>query len=156
MKNTEWPKFQDFNICPNILHVRRRRRRHGRRRRRWRRGYSNNSSALKRRRAINWIPLRKIVAAFRGTHVSPAKHSFGKCDRKVWQTDRQTDRRTDRRRTKWSLCVAMLRRRHKNLYSIYNRIWPILICWLYLTKLKLNSTWIEFIWPRSKEWERWK
>ena len=29
-------------------------------------------------------------------HVSPAKHSFGKCDRKVWQTDRQTDRRTDR------------------------------------------------------------
>ena len=31
----------------------------------------------------------KIVAAFRGMHVSPAKHSFGKCD--VWQTDRQTD-----------------------------------------------------------------
>ena len=27
--------------------------------------------------------------------------------------DRQTDRRTDRRRTKLSLCVAMLRRRHK-------------------------------------------
>ena len=25
----------------------------------------------------------KIVAAFRGMHVSPAKHSFGKCDRKV-------------------------------------------------------------------------
>ena len=57
---------------------------------------------------------RKIVAAFRGMHVSPAKHSFGKCDRKVWQTDRQTDRHTDGRRTKWSLCVAMLRRRHKN------------------------------------------
>ena len=36
---------------------------------------------------------------------------------RVWQTDRQTDgqtdRRTDGRRTKWSLCVAMLRRRHK-------------------------------------------
>ena len=30
----------------------------------------------------------EIVAAFRGTHVSPAKHSFGKCDRR---TDRQTD-----------------------------------------------------------------
>ena len=36
--------------------------------------------------------LQKIVAAFRGMHVSPAKHSFGKCDRR---TDRQTDRRTD-------------------------------------------------------------
>ena len=119
--------------------------------------------------------IHKIVAAFRGMHVSPAKHSFGKCDRKVWQTDGQTDRRTDwrttdkvipmcryasqatqsvtdgrtdrqtdrltdkvipmcryasqatqsvtdrrtdrqtdRRRTKWSLCVAMLRRRHNN------------------------------------------
>ena len=45
------------------------------------------------------------MAAFRGMHVSPAKHSSGKCDRKVWQTDGQT---------KWSLCVAMLRRRHKN------------------------------------------
>ena len=37
-----------------------------------------------------------IVAAFRGMHVSPAKHSFGKCDRR---TDRQTDRRPDRRTT---------------------------------------------------------
>ena len=25
----------------------------------------------------------KVVAAFRGMHVSPAKHNFGKCDRKV-------------------------------------------------------------------------
>ena len=44
------------------------------------------------------VPVRlyslKIVAAFRGMHVSPAKHSFGKCDRKVWQTDRQTDGQT--------------------------------------------------------------
>ena len=31
-------------------------------------------------------------AAFRGMHVSPAKHSFGKCD---GQTDRQTDGQTD-------------------------------------------------------------
>ena len=54
---------------------------------------------------------KKIVAAFRGMRVSPAKHSFGKCDR---QTDRQTDRRADRQRTKWSLCVAMLCRWHKN------------------------------------------
>ena len=51
----------------------------------------------------------KIVAAFRVMHVSPATHSFGKCDRR---TDRQTDGQTDGRRTKWSLCVAMLRRRH--------------------------------------------
>ena len=42
------------------------------------------------------------------------------CETELWEchrrtgTDRQTDRRTDRRRTKWSLCVAMLRRRHKN------------------------------------------
>ena len=36
----------------------------------------------------------KIVAAFRGMHVSPAKYSFGKCDRKV--TDGQTEGRTDR------------------------------------------------------------
>ena len=35
---------------------------------------------------------KKIVSAFRGMHVSPAKHSFGKCDRR---TDRQTARQTD-------------------------------------------------------------
>ena len=29
------------------------------------------------------------------------------------QADTQTDGRTDKRRTKWSLCTAMLRRRHK-------------------------------------------
>ena len=33
------------------------------------------------------------MAAFRGMHVSPAKHSFRKCDR---QTDERTDGRTDR------------------------------------------------------------
>ena len=37
------------------------------------------------------------------------------CDRR---TDGQTDGWTDRRRTKWSLCVAMLRRRHKNYMVI--------------------------------------
>ena len=41
-----------------------------------------------------------IVAAFRGMHVSPAKHSSeGVTDGRT-QTDGQTDRRTDRRRTK--------------------------------------------------------
>ena len=62
---------------------------------------------------------KKIVTAFLGMHVSPAKHSFGKCDRRTdrrtdWRTARRIDRQTDRRRTKWSLCVAMHRRRHKN------------------------------------------
>ena len=33
------------------------------------------------------------MAAFREMHVSPAKHSFGKCDRRA---DRQTDGRADR------------------------------------------------------------
>ena len=33
----------------------------------------------------------KIVAAFQGMHVSPAKHSFGKCDRR---TDGQADGQT--------------------------------------------------------------
>ena len=37
--------------------------------------------------------VKKIVAAFRGMHVSPVKHSFGKCDRR---TDRRTDGRTDK------------------------------------------------------------
>ena len=61
------------------------------------------------------IIINKIVAAFRGMHVSPVKHSYlwlpKKCDHR---TDTQTDEWTDRRRTKWSLCAAMLRRRHKN------------------------------------------
>ena len=59
--------------------------------------------------------LKKIVAAFQGMDMSPAKHSFvwppRKCD---YRTDTQTDGQTDIRRTKWSLCAAMLRRQHKN------------------------------------------
>ena len=34
--------------------------------------------------------------------------------KKVWLPDRQTHAHTDRRRTKWSLCAAMLCRRHNN------------------------------------------
>ena len=45
--------------------------------------------------------IKKIVAAFPGMHVSPAKHSLEsvteKCDRR---TERQTDRQTDGRWTK--------------------------------------------------------
>ena len=55
------------------------------------------------------------MAAFRGMHVSPAKHSYAwlprKCDYRT-DTHTNTDGRTDRRKTTWSLCAAMLRRRH--------------------------------------------
>ena len=78
--------------------------------------------------SIDQARSQKIVAAFRGMHVLPAKHSYAwlprKCD---YLTDRRTDRKTeagqsdpyvplcyagdpDRRRTKWSLCAAILRR----------------------------------------------
>ena len=40
----------------------------------------------------------KIEAAFRGMHVSPAKHSYWSVT--DGRTDGQTDRQTDRRRTK--------------------------------------------------------
>ena len=43
-------------------------------------------------------------------HVSPAKYSNAWLPRKY---DYRTNRWTDRRQTKWSLCAAMLRRRHK-------------------------------------------
>ena len=58
---------------------------------------------------------KKKVAAFRGMHVSPAKHSFGKCDRQTdrqrdGRTDGQTDRQTDDRQSdpfvSLSLCFA--------------------------------------------------
>ena len=57
----------------------------------------------------------KIVAAFRGMHVSPAKHSYAWLPRKCYY-------RTDRRRTKWSLCAAMLHRRHNNSKSSGNSL----------------------------------
>ena len=54
------------------------------------------------------------MAAFRGMHVSPAKHSFAWLPRKCgYRTDGRTDRQT-----KWSLWAAMLRRRHKNDISV--------------------------------------
>ena len=59
---------------------------------------------------------RKIVAAFQGTHVWPAKHSFAWLPRKC---DYQIDRPTDRCQTKSSLCAAMLHRQHKIAFE-----WP--------------------------------
>ena len=73
---------------------------------------------------------QNIVAAFQGMHVSPAKHSFAWLS-KMWLSDRQTHTltHTDRRQTKWSLCAAMLRRRHNKIeptwkipYIRYNSI----------------------------------
>ena len=67
----------------------------------------NKMPPIIRSRGIN------IVAAFWGMHVSPAKQSSarlpGKCD---YRTNTPADAQTDRRRTKWSLCAAMLCRRH--------------------------------------------
>ena len=60
-----------------------------------------------------------IMAAFRGMHASPAKHSSAwlprKCD---YRTYRQTDGQTDRRQTKWSLCAATLCRQHNKTVNI--------------------------------------
>ena len=51
-----------------------------------------------------------IVAAFRGMHVSLAKHSYAWLPRKC---DYRTEARTDRRQTKLSLWSALLRRWYK-------------------------------------------
>ena len=53
--------------------------------------------------------MNKIVAAFRGIHMLPAKHSYAWLPRKCNYQYRQTHART-----KWSLCAAMLRGWHKN------------------------------------------
>ena len=47
------------------------------------------------------------------------KNSYSWLPRKC---DYRTDGRTDRRRTKWSLCAAMLCRRHKNCVAIFKKI----------------------------------
>ena len=60
-------------------------------------------------------------------------------------TDGQTDKPTDRRRTKWSLCVAMLRSRHK--YLIGRRIWP-----LWITVDGLNFVGYQFSWFSWRVW----
>ena len=51
--------------------------------------------------------VKNIVAAFQGMHMWPAKHSY------AW-LPKKCDYRTDGR-TKWSLCAAMLRRRHNKI-----------------------------------------
>ena len=44
-----------------------------------------------------WQPLKNIVAAFRGMHVSPAKHNYA--TKKVWLLDRHKYRRTEARQS---------------------------------------------------------
>ena len=60
---------------------------------------------------IVWPLKVNTVVAFRGMHVSPAKHSYAwlpiKCD---YRTDTQTDTQTP---DKLSLCSTMLRMRHR-------------------------------------------
>ena len=58
-----------------------------------------------------WCIIRNMVTAFRGMHVSPAKHSF------AW-LPRKCDGRTDRRWTKFFLCAAMLCRQQNKKGSI--------------------------------------
>ena len=52
--------------------------------------------------------------------------------KKVWLLDRHTDRRTDRRRTKWSLCAAMLRRRHNKATQYNYVLFHLVKLWNYL------------------------
>ena len=71
-------------------------------------------------RQLFWIPPCCVFKiAFRGMHVSPAKHSYAWLSRKCdYRTDRHTHTQTDAGQSdpdvgpKWSLCAAMLRRRH--------------------------------------------
>ena len=56
---------------------------------------------------VKFQSLENIVAAFRGMHASPAKHSYAWLPRK-W------DYQTDTQMQKWSLCATILRRGHKN------------------------------------------
>ena len=74
-----------------------------------------------------------IVAAFREMHVSPTKHSY------AW-LPRKCDYRTDRQRTKWSLCAAMLRRRHKNVLKniMFNDETSAFACFITLKNFLFN------------------
>ena len=70
--------------------------------------------------------------------------------KKVWLSDRQTHARThahtDRRRTKWSLCAAMLRRRHNKTcwartVSRYFIIWAFTAVRAMVICLGKNGCW---------------
>ena len=83
---------------------------------------------------------------------------------RVWQTDRQTDGQTDGhtdwRWTKWSLCVAMLRRRHNKL-SIAIIIYPFDILsmpvfYTWMKNVHLFSFWKFWITPPYNAATAWK
>ena len=50
----------------------------------------------------------------------------------MWLQDRHTDGRTDRCRTKWSLCAAMLRRRHNDVECLL--LWKF---WIYIISQRI-------------------
>ena len=92
-----------------------------------------STDCAKHRSQANSFKVKKIVAAFRGIHVSPAKHSFARLPRKCdyWtdrHTDGWTDRQRDRRRKKLSLCAAMLRRRHNKMIRQVFKIAMLFLC----------------------------
>ena len=82
--------------------------------------------------------------------------------KEVLLPDRQTDTLTDRRQTKWSLCAAMLHRRHKN--GVY--IWVevsfyitdliiniiLLLCWSILESNKRKDFSLIHNWPLFSSW----
>ena len=81
-------------------------------------------------------------------HVLPAKHSY------VWlprKRDYRTDTHTDRRQTKWSLCIAMLLRRHKKYWSL-NRFFGLKWSKITLSTLYNNIPWwVHYLWT----WVSW-
>ena len=103
----------------------------------------------------------KIVAAFRGMLVSPAKHSYASV------TDRPMDGQTDRLLTKWSLCAAMLCRRHTNILFIDNPCIPCILTSNHIkygaevacggSRGKTSASWprtstdLRNIWPRRRQ-----
>ena len=80
--------------------------------------------------------LQNIVAAFRGMHLSPAKHSYAwlprKCD---YRTDRWTDRQTDGQTDAWQSdlygCNTQFRIKSKGYFLKLKIVWwgfPLFTC----------------------------
>ena len=91
------------------------------------------------------------MAAFRGMHVSPAKHSFGKCDRR---TDRQKYRQTDR----WTTDKVILMCRYA-LQATQKQcmFWNTMPLAATKSEETISSTKIKFIetWSHLKEHHYW-
>ena len=70
--------------------------------------------------------MNKIVAAFQGMHVLPAKHSNARLPKKCdYQTDRQTYRRTDRQS---DMCRYASKATQKLVYHYLRlSVWPVVV-----------------------------